>query len=123
MSDEIRRTPDDEVDGAEGWERLTDEPEIRGVIAYRPGADDDWRWKIELTMAEFLREEPLEGEMRRGMDAALRSVPGVANVGEEDREVWGIDGDPSGEDLVRAAAQVVDGLADRARAVYMDDGN
>jgi hypothetical protein len=37
-------------------------------------------------------------------------------VAEEDREVWHVTGEPSEEALARAAAAVVDELADRARA-------
>jgi hypothetical protein len=40
-------------------------------------------------------------------------------VWEDDREVWGVTGTVSGEALIRAAASVVDHLADRARA-YLD---
>ena len=54
--------------------------------------------------------------MRQRIGSALRGVDGVAEVAEEDREVWYVTGTPSGEALVRAAAQVVDDLAGRARA-------
>jgi hypothetical protein len=60
-------------------------------------------------------EEPLEGELRRGMASALSGVAGVVAVDEEDREVWRVEGSPSGEELLRAAARVVDALADGAR--------
>jgi hypothetical protein len=50
---------------------------------------------------------------------ALRAVDGADRVWEDDREVWGVTGTVSGEALVRAAAGVVDHLADRARA-YLD---
>src|SRR5258708_1670541 len=49
-----------------------------------------------------------------GMAAALRAVDGVERVWEDDREVWGVSGTPSGEALVRAAAHVIDHLAARA---------
>jgi hypothetical protein len=50
------------------------------------------------------------------MAAALRAVAGVEAVEEEDREIWIVTGTPSGQELVNAAAQVVDSLATRARA-------
>jgi hypothetical protein len=65
-----------------------------------------------LAVAEFLRDDPLDADFRR-MGAALRSVAGAESVWEEDREVWGVIGTPSGEALVRAAAGVVDRLAPR----------
>jgi hypothetical protein len=43
---------------------------------------------------------------------------GVA-ASAQDRELWAVDGQPSGEALLRAAAGVADGLAERARP-YVD---
>jgi len=125
MTDDVRRVPDDEVDGDEGWERLTDDPDVRGVEAVKVG-EEEWPWQVIASVAEFLREDPLETELRERMAAALRAVPGVTDVAEEDREVWIVDGEPSGEALVRAAASVVDDLAPRARALMDaadDDGS
>lgn len=50
-------------------------------------------------------EEPLERELRRGMASALSGVAAVVAVDEEDREVWRVEGSPSGEELLRAAAR------------------
>ncbi len=53
-----------------------------------------------------------------GVDASMISLGEQPywSVWEEDREVWGVTGVPSGEALVRAAAGVVDHLAASARA-------
>jgi len=112
----VRRLPDEEVDGAEGWERLTDEPEVRGVEATRHDVDNEWTWSVWVWVMEFIREDPLESEIRDAILAALFAVRRVTAVAEEDREVWIVAGEPSGEALVRAAADVVDAFADRARA-------
>lgn len=117
MADDVRRVPDDEVDGEEGWDRLADD-DVRGVEAIKVG-DGEWPWQVIVAVAEFVRDDPLETELRERMASALRAVPGVTDVAEEDREVWIVDGEPSGEALVRAAARVVDDLASRAR-VFMD---
>jgi hypothetical protein len=116
MSEQIRRLPDDEVDGDEGWIRETQEPDLRDLEASR--YDDQWH--VTVAVAEFLREEPLEGELRSGMASALSAVAGVVGVAEEDREVWRVEGTPSGDELLRVAASVVDALADRARD-HIDD--
>lgn len=116
MSDKIIRLPDDETDGDEGWERATDEPDLRNVEAHK---SEDGGWQVTVWVAEFVREDPLERELREGIASALRAVPGVAAVAEEDREVWEVRGEPSGEALLLAAATVVDALADRART-YLD---
>jgi hypothetical protein len=113
MADDVRRVPDDEVDGDEGWERLIDD-DVRGVEAIKVG-DGEWPWQVILAVAEFVREDPLETELRERLAAALRAVPGVTDVAEEDREVWIVNGHPSGEALVSAAARVVDDLAERLR--------
>jgi hypothetical protein len=121
VSDEIRRLSSAELDedADEGWERSVEDPDLRGVEAYRNTLAEQPYWSVGVAVAEFLREEPLESELRQQMVAALRAVPGVDVVAEEDRELWCVTGTPSGEALVRAAARVVDHLAPRAR-VYVD---
>jgi hypothetical protein len=110
MPDDIQQiTPSDEELEQE-WVRFS-EDEFRSVGASKPV---DYMWQVTLAIAEFLREEPLESEMRREMDRVLRAVPGVTDVTEGDREVWDVSGSPTGEDLVRAAVTVVDAIADRA---------
>ena len=118
MTEEIRRIPSTELEEgcAESWERLTDDPDIRGVDASMITLGEQPYWSVGVAVAEFLREDPLEAELRQQMAAALQAVDGVESVWEEDREVWGVTGVPSGEALVRAAAGVVDHLAARARA-------
>ena len=105
-----------EEDGP-AWIRDGDEFGLVEANKYDAGA---WTWQVGVGMAEFIREEPLESEMRRGVEAALRSVPGVTEVAEEDREVWIVQGDADGRELVRAVARLVDSLTDRARA-HLDD--
>ena len=110
MPDDIEQvTPIDEEIEQE-WVRNSDD-EFRSIGAHKP---HDYVWQVTIGLAEFLREEPLESEMRREMDRVLRAVSGVSNVIEGDREVWDVAGSPTGEDLVRAAAGVVDGIAERA---------
>ena len=107
---EVRRVVADEVD--EAWERVTGEPYVRGVEAGRIDFAGGWN----VAVMEFVREDPLESELRRRITAALRSVGGVETAGEMDREVWFVTGTPSGDALVRAAAEAVDDLADQTRA-------
>jgi hypothetical protein len=109
---EVRQVAVDGTD--EAWERVTGEPDVRGVEAAR--IDFAGGWNVTVAVMEFVREDPLESELRRRIAAALRSVGGVETAGEMDREVWFVSGSPSGEALVRAAAEVVDDLADQTRA-------
>jgi hypothetical protein len=103
----------------EGWERDVEDQDLRGVGATRSGGPSD-AWQVEVAVAELLREDPLESELRRAIEAALRAVPGVVAVAEEDREVWLVDGTVDGRELVRAAGAVVDALAPRA-ARHLDE--
>lgn len=110
---DVRRV---QVDGAdEAWERdiEVDDGEARRVEAGR--IDFAGGWNVTVSVMEFVREEPLEGELRRRIVAALRSVEGVQTADEMDREVWFVTGTPAGPALVRAAAEVVDDLAGQTR--------
>lgn len=98
----------------EAWERLTDDPDVRGIETVR--ADETGGWQVTVWAMEFVRDGPLETDMRRRIDTALRSVNGVATADEEDREVWFVTGTPSGKELTEAAARVVDELAGEIRA-------
>lgn len=109
----------DHGDDGEAWVRDVDDPDIRGCGASRFDAGP-WTWQVFVDLAEFVREEPLESEMRAGVDTALRSVPGVTEVAEEDREVWIVQGDPDGRSLVAAVGAFLDTIADRARA-HLDE--
>jgi hypothetical protein len=106
-------------DGEEGWERDVEDQDLRGVGAFRfSGAPDVWQ--VEVAVAELLREDPLEAELRRGIEAALHVVPGVIAVAEEDREIWLVEGTVDGSELVRAAGAVVDAMARRV-ARHLDE--
>ena len=112
MNDEVRRIEPDDEEIAEEWIRETDEPEIRGVGA---SYGDEGGWIVDVWAQEFYRQDPLGVELRQSIQAALRAVHGVTDVYEHDNESWDVTGTPSGEALTRAAAHVVDELADRMR--------
>jgi hypothetical protein len=120
---EVRRVRVDDSD--EAWERdiEVDDGEARWVGATRirarellGGGHSPAGWNVTVAAMEFVREEPLEGELRRRIAAALRSVEGVETAGEMDTEVWFVTGTPSGEALVRAVAEVLDDLAEQTWA-------
>jgi hypothetical protein len=113
MGDEIRRVPPGQADVAEAWSRVTDEPEIRCVEAWTDDEVDGW--VVEVSVQEFFRQDRLGVELRLRMQSALEAVEGVTDVAEQGTESWFVTGSPSGEALTRAAASVVDDLADRMR--------
>ncbi|MEO6627193.1 MAG: hypothetical protein ABIP03_01350 [Aquihabitans sp.] len=117
--DRIVRVADHMVDGVQEWDRRTGDDQVRGVSALQRWTDGRWNWQVDVSVAEFLREQPLEGEMRSAVAGAIRSVAGVSEVAEGDRAMWVVSGDPSGEDLVRAVGEAIDRLAPAARA-YLD---
>jgi hypothetical protein len=96
----------------EEWLRETDEPEIRAVSASK---SDDGDWQVSIWAQEFFRAGSLGVELRQRMASALRAVAGVTSAEEQDNETWYVTGTPSGEALTRAAASVVDDMADRLR--------
>lgn len=118
--DEIRRVQPADSSLSEEWLRETDDPSLRGVNVTCSTDAGDWPWQVGVYVAEFVREEPLESELREKLDRALRAVSGVEAVAEEDREVWIVRGQPSGEALTAAAAAVVDEMADRLRVAVFD---
>ena len=117
--DRIERMADCLVDGVQEWVRRTDDDDVRGVGALQRWAGGRWNWQVDVWMAAFLRGQPLEGEMRSAVAGAIRSVAGVSEVAEGDREVWVLSGEPSGEELVRIVGEAIDRLAPAARA-YLD---
>jgi serine/threonine protein phosphatase PrpC len=96
--------------------RSTDEPDIRDVGVAR--WDRPFPWQVYVNVMEFVRVEPLETELRTAIRTALLRVDGVTDVVEEDREVWMIEGTPSGQDLLDAAASVVDSMSGQLRHFY-----
>jgi hypothetical protein len=71
--------------------------------------------QVSVSVAERV-SDPLEDQFRQQIEDAFWDVPGVTDFTEgEEPDIWEIDGDPSGEALVRAAADVVDGLAEPRR--------
>jgi hypothetical protein len=103
-----------EAGGEDAWERLTDEPLIRGVNSLRWDEDGGY-WQVVIWAQEFFRGDPLGVELRERVVSALDSVDGVTRVTEHDSESWDAWGAPSGEALTRAAANTVDDLAGQLR--------
>ena len=118
MSEEVRQiTPEDE-ELSECWERLPDgDTHLRGVEAYT-GENLEGNWQVVICAQEYFRQDRLGLELRRRLQAAMRAVPGVTDAEEQDNETWWVSGSPSGEALCRAAANVLDELADRMRNAY-----
>ena len=120
MSDEVRQTtpPDEEL--SEYWERLPDdEIYLRGVEVAAGEQIDGWQ--VTLFAGEHFREDPLGLELQQRLESALRAVPGVTDADRIGWETWEVNGTASGEALCRAAASVVDELADRMRVAYETD--
>lgn len=117
MGDDVQRVEPEDPEIAEEWLRETDEPEIRGVGA---SYSDEGGWIVDVWVQEFFRQGPVGTELRQRVRDALRGVDGVIGVEEHDRESWAVSGAPSGEALTRAAARVVDDMADHLREVPYD---
>jgi len=69
-----------------------------------------WNWQISISAAEFVRKDPLASRLQNAVMSALKKVKGVKSVVREDTEVWLVEGEASGEELVRACSGAVDEL-------------
>ncbi|MEO8553662.1 MAG: hypothetical protein ABI678_26995 [Kofleriaceae bacterium] len=113
---------DSEVE--ESWNRNIAVPlerDIHGVEVSKSRHHFKWRWRITVSAMEFVRDVPLEAELRHEITAALRRVPDVAEAAEEDREVWIVRGEPAGAALVDAVAAVIDARAEAIAAIIRGD--
>ncbi len=104
----------------ESWLRQTDHSDVLSVEAVRFRDGRAWPWQVRVSVAEFLREEPLEIELDISVDRALRSVDGISDVQREEREVWVVRGAPSGEAMVQVVSAALDRFAARIR-IYLED--
>ena len=91
-----------------------------GVEAVRLRGPGEWPWQVQVSVADFLREEPLDVELGISVDRAIRSIDGVADVQHEEREVWVVRGAPSGEALVHGVAAAMERFAARIR-IYLEE--
>jgi hypothetical protein len=113
VSDAIYRTV---IEGQEAWVRMSTEPHLRSVEAVK---NEGGGWSVAVAVMEFVRpEHAAYQELRQAIEDAIESVPGVTEVEREVNEVWWPNGSPSGEDLARAVAHVLDEHADRLRDHY-----
>ena len=90
------------------------------VEAVRLRGPGEWPWQVQVSVADFLREEPLDVELGISVDRAIRSIDGVADVQHEEREVWVVRGAPSGEALVHGVAAAMERFAARIR-IYLEE--
>lgn len=86
-----------------------EDDDIRSVWAVRVRNQPEWPWSVSVSVAEFLREEPLQSEFIDAVSAGLQSVRGVRKVVQEDREVWLVSGRLiSGKKLVIAVDKALE---------------
>jgi hypothetical protein len=123
---EVRSVPADDEPEVECWERVTDDEGLRiwaTLYHHRPGVypfpEVEVRgWNVTVAVMEFIRRDPLSGELRARITAALRAVGGVETAEEMDTEVWRVTGTPGGPALVGAVAGVLDDFDGRIRAYW-----
>lgn len=115
VSDAMDRTV---IEGQEAWVRMSTEPHLRSVEAVK---NEGGGWSVAVAVMKFVRpEHAVYPELQHAIEDAIESVPGVTEVEREVNEVWWASGTPSGEDLARAVADVLDEHADRLRDHYND---
>jgi hypothetical protein len=114
VDDAIHRTF---IDGQEAWVRNSTEPHLRSIEAVKNHGGGGW--SVAVAVMELVRpEHAVYQELRQAIEDAIESVPGVTEVEREVNEEWWASGSPSGEDLARTVAHVLDEHADRLRDHY-----
>lgn len=98
---EINQTAPDDERHLEQWVSNFPDMDILGVAAYKFDESES-PWGIYVYAAEFIREDPLESKLHKGITDALEKLPGVTKAFQEDREVWIITGNATGHDLMKA---------------------
>lgn len=113
----IELYPSYHADNTVEWNNQTDDPDILGVSAMAMRE----HWSVTVSVAEFIREEPLESEFREAIYTSLMRVKGVTTVFENDRENWTVKGgDIEGKDLVISCVQTLHTMYPTLKA-YMED--
>jgi hypothetical protein len=107
----------------EAWQRLADDPVERFARGVSVSRWDDGQWQVWIWAQEGFRQGPTGTELRQRMVSALVAVEGVTSVEDWDNESWCVLGTPSGKALTRAAANVLDDLADLLRQKYEERHN
>jgi hypothetical protein len=105
---------DREDDAAELW--TVDGDESRQFSVARYSGQPAWPWEVYFSVAEFIREDPLETALNDSIHHALTGVRGVLEVFHEDREKWIVSGRPKGKALAIAANEVLARLGPRLDA-------
>jgi hypothetical protein len=115
---DIKPTPDEEI--SDYWERVpAGEGYLRGVeVSSGEGLSEPFDWLVTISAREYFRDDPLGQELQQRLENAMLAVPGVTSAENASWETWYVTGKTSGEALCRAAATVVDELADRMRTEY-----
>jgi len=113
----IRQLQPQDPELTEEWAREIADPHLRSVhgVSASKSRTGKWSWSVMVDVMEFIRDVPLETQLRDRIMLALHDVPGVVDVMEGDRELWLVRGDASGAALVNAVSSVVDELAQQSR--------
>ena len=98
---------DDEL--LESWVRSCSsiEPSAQAVSAWRSD-QPEFAWSVSFALGEFVTDPDDSQALHEAVVAALMEVPGINAVGRDDKEVWAVDGDAQGPDIVRAGAVAID---------------
>ena len=111
---EIKKVTPEDSDILEEWVRVTSEEDLLGVDAARL-KQAKWNWQVSISVAEFVRKEPLASALEDKITSALKGVKGVKMVAREDREVWLVQGEVGGEELVWNCSIALEKMAPELR--------
>jgi len=93
----------------EEWGRIDelDDKDLQNINAIKSD-HPQYPWSMSFGATDWIREEPYIGILCERLNEALVALPGISWAVQEDRDYWVLEGEASGDELVRAGAVAVD---------------
>lgn len=92
---------DDEIE--ESWSHTSAAQPLVRVTAQKWKEGDRFRWQVCAYLPTLVHDPVWSEQLGRRLYDALRNTRDVVDVGREDVEVWVVDGEPQGRELVANA--------------------
>lgn len=114
----VKRVDEPDKEVLEEWSRVCefpDEEQELHLVHVTRWDDPRFPWAITFGLADWVRQPPNDIIVGSYLTQALLNVPGVKQAVREDRERWLVEGDTTGDTLIRAASVAVDTFLARYR--------
>ena len=96
----VQRIPPADEEIEEVWLHSSPTQPLLSVEATKEKEVSEYRWRIEVHLAEFTRDPGSDQILAPATYEALKNTANVLEVQREDTEAWIVSGNPSGRELV-----------------------